>query len=113
VNINVGAFEMCLGKIQNNDYQNVTRQHCNFSSKIEFYLLCDIKTLLALSCVLNSLIKFAQGRDVFILNLVVTLKICQVDLFFMYIDFMSNYQHKYFQVFSDAVKNIFTTITQD
>jgi hypothetical protein len=36
VNINIGAFEMCLSKIQNNDYQNVTKQHWNFSSKIEF-----------------------------------------------------------------------------
>jgi hypothetical protein len=43
-----------------------------FQARLNFNLLCDIKTLLALSCVLNSLIKFAQGRDVFILNLVVT-----------------------------------------
>jgi hypothetical protein len=42
-----------------------------FQARLNFNLLCDIKTLLALSCVLNSLIKFAQRRDVFILNLVV------------------------------------------
>lgn len=43
-----------------------------FQARLNFNLLCDIKTLLALSCVLNSLIKFAQGRGFFILNLVVT-----------------------------------------
>jgi hypothetical protein len=84
-----------------------------FQARLNFNLLCDIKTLLALSCVLNSLIKFAQGKDVFILNLVIIKKICQVDLFLMYIDFMNNYQHEYFQVFGDVVENIFTTITQD
>ncbi len=60
-------------------------------ARLNVNLLCDLHTLLALSCLLplmevvNALIKFAQGRDVFIYNFVAIIKICQVDLFMMYL----------------------------
>ncbi len=43
----------------------------------------------------------------------VTVKIYQVDLYIMYSDPSTNYQHDHFQVFSDVVENISTTITKD
>jgi uncharacterized membrane protein len=60
-------------------------------------LLCDLHMLLGLSCLLpllevvNALIKFAQGRDVFIYDFVATIKICQIYLYMMYLDPSSNY----------------------
>ena len=60
------------------------RQNCD--------LLCDIGALLALLCVLpllecvNDLMKFAQSRNVFISNYVAAFKICQIDLYMMYMD---------------------------
>jgi hypothetical protein len=60
-------------------------------ARLNVNLLCDLHTLLALSCllplmeVINALINFAQGRDLFICSFVATIKICQVDLFMMYL----------------------------
>ncbi len=63
--------------------------------------------------VVNFLIKFAQGRNFFILNLMEIVKICLVDLFMKYINLMNNYQHEHFQVLHDVKENIFATINQD
>jgi hypothetical protein len=54
--------------------------------------------------VVNFLIKFAQGRDFFILDLMAIVKICLVDLFMKYINPMNNYQHEHFQDFYDVVE---------
>jgi len=40
-------------------------------------------------------------------------KICQANIFMMYFDPFTNYQHEHFQVFCDIVDNNSTTITQD
>jgi hypothetical protein len=51
-------------------------------ARLNVNLLCDLHTLLTLSCLLplmevvNALIKFVQGRDVFICNFVATINIC-------------------------------------
>ncbi len=82
-------------------------------------LFWDVKTLLTLSYVLpllevvNFFIKFAQGRDFFILDLMAIVKFCLVDLFMKYINLMNNYQHEHFQVIYDVVENIFATVNQD
>ncbi len=53
-------------------------------------LLCDLHMLLGLSSLLplleamHALIKFAQGKDIFICDFVVVIKICQIDLYMMY-----------------------------
>ncbi len=49
-------------------------------------LFCDLHMLLGLFCLLpllevvNALIKYVQGRDVFICDFVATIKICQTNL---------------------------------
>jgi len=51
-------------------------------ARLNVNLLRDLHTLLTLSCLLplmevvNALIKFVQGRDVFICNFVATINIC-------------------------------------
>ncbi len=88
-------------------------------ARLNLDLLCDIHTLLTLSClmlllkIINVLIKFAYERDVFICDFVPTIKICQIDFVMMYFDLMTNYQREHFQVFCDVVDNSSTTITQD
>ncbi len=88
-------------------------------ARLNLDLFWDVKTLLTLFYVLpllevvNFLIKFAQGRDFFILDLKAIVKICLVDLFMKYINLMNNYHHENFQVFYDVVENIFATINQD
>jgi len=57
------------------------------------------------------LIKYAQGRDVFICEFVATINICQTNLYMMYLDPSGNYQHEHFQVFSDVVENSADPIT--
>jgi hypothetical protein len=50
-------------------------------------LLCDVGTLLALPCILpllesvDSLMRFAQSRDIFVSDYVATVKICQAELY--------------------------------
>jgi hypothetical protein len=60
-------------------------------------LLCDLHMLLGLSCllplleVMHALIKFAQGRDIFICDFVTIVKNCQANLYMMYSNPSSNY----------------------
>ncbi len=65
------------------------------ATKVNVVNLCDIGTILGLQCVLpmlesvNALMKFAQVRDIFICDYndyIVAIKICQIDLYKMYID---------------------------
>jgi hypothetical protein len=83
----------------------VKMSHDNVSvAQVRFnlYLLCDLHILLGSSCLLplleavNALIKFAQGRDIFICDFVATIKICQVDLYMMYSYSSNNYQREHF-----------------
>jgi hypothetical protein len=54
-------------------------------AKLKFDILCDIHTLLTLFCLftllafVNALIKFSQGRDVFISDFVTSVKVLHVD----------------------------------
>jgi hypothetical protein len=82
-------------------------------------MLCDISTLLALPCLMplldcvNSLMKFAQSSDVFVSDFVAAVKICQADLFMMYVDPSSSFQKLHFQQFSDIVEDYSYTIMQE
>ena len=75
--------------------------------------------LLALPCVLpllefvNDLKKFAQSRDVFISNYMAAVKICQVDLYMMYVDPESSFQKAQFQMFCNVVEDHSYTISQE
>jgi hypothetical protein len=66
-------------------------------TRLNLDLVCDIHTFLALSCWLpilesiNALIKTSKGKDVFIVDFVVVVKICQVKLFMIYINPMTSY----------------------
>jgi hypothetical protein len=66
-------------------------------TKTNYELLCDIKTLLGVACVLllleeiQNLFKFAQGCDTFIYDFVFTLKFCEANLFDIYCDTKKRY----------------------
>jgi hypothetical protein len=66
------------------------------NTKINYELLCDVKTLLGLACVLplletmQRLFKFAQ-RYTFICDFVSTMKLCEVELFTMRYDTKKQY----------------------
>jgi hypothetical protein len=85
--------------------------------RVNLDLLCDVHMLLGLSCLLplleaiNALIKFSQGKDVFMCDFMAIAKICLANLFMMYFDPNTSYQHEHFQVFCDVVENNFATIT--
>ncbi len=82
------------------DYKNLVAKMVASSGIVEatkanVVNLCDVGTILGLSCVLlmlesiNALMKFAQARDVFVCDYndyIIIVKICQVDLYKMYID---------------------------
>ncbi len=88
-------------------------------ARFNFNLLCGLHILLGLSCLLrlleamNVLIKFVQGRDVFICDFVVTIKIHQTNIYMMYSNPSNNYLGEHFKVILDVVENSFATITQD
>jgi hypothetical protein len=65
-------------------------------ARFNLNLLCDLH-MLSLSCllplleVMNALIKFAQGADVFIYDSMATIKIFQANIYMMYSDPLNNY----------------------
>jgi hypothetical protein len=61
----------------------------------------------------NDLKKLTQSHDVFILDYVVVVKICQVDLYMMYVDPETSLQKQHFQKFCDVVEDCSYTITQE
>jgi hypothetical protein len=86
------------------------------SAKHNCDLLCDVAMLLVLPCVLpllecvNELMKFAQSRDVFIFDYIAAVKICQADLYMMYMDSETSFKKQHFQMFCDVVEDhSFTT----
>jgi hypothetical protein len=80
---------MCDGRIQNTNCENVIGQ-CFHCSRFKLNFLCDLHILLGLSYlmplleVMNAIIKFAQGGDVFICDFVTTIKICQTNFYMVY-----------------------------
>jgi hypothetical protein len=73
-----------------------------------------LATLQAFALVVSPRLRlWHQGKKIFILDFMVIVKICPVNLFVKYINLMNNYQHEHFQVFYDVVENIFATINQD
>ncbi len=65
--------------------------------RFNLYLFCDLHILMGLFCLLpllevvNALIKFAQGKDIFICDFVAVIKIFQIDLYMMYSNPSNNY----------------------
>ncbi len=121
MDFNVGTFGVCPTIIQDELIMKMSQNNNSVAqARLNFNLLCDFHTLLALSCMLplleamNVLIKFVQGKDVFICNL------CSKDqnlsnwpFHMMYSNPVTSYQCEHFQVFCHVVDNNFATITQD
>lgn len=69
----------------------------NHQAKLNYEHLCDMQILLVLTCILplleyvHALVKFAQMQDMFVCDLVATIKVCQANLFSMYCDQNSNF----------------------
>jgi hypothetical protein len=72
-------------------------------------MLMDLSCFLPLLEIINVLSKFVHGRDVFICDFVVIVKVFQSYLFMMYLDPINNHTHEHFQVFSNVVENNSTT----
>jgi hypothetical protein len=82
-------------------------------------ILCDVGTLLASPCILpllesiDSLMRFAQSRDVFVSAYVVVVKIYQAELYELYCDPKTSFWRSHFQQFCDIVDDHSFTITQE
>ena len=75
-------------------------------------LLCDVGTLmLALPCLtpllesVESLIKFAQSPNVFVSDYVAIVKICQTEIYMMYINSDTSFMASHFQMFCDIIED--------
>ena len=74
-------------------------------------LLCDVGTLLALPYLtplfesVESLIKFAQSPDVFVSDYVAAVKICQAEIYMMYLDPDTSFMASHFQMFCDTIED--------
>jgi len=78
-----------------------------------YELLCDVETIMGLTCVLlmleamQSLNKLAhRNKECFICDFVVVLKLIQVDLDNFYVDHEQHFSHDRFQSFVDLVEFI-------
>jgi hypothetical protein len=72
-------------------------------------LLCDLSMLLALPCLLpllesvKSLITFSQSRNLFVSDYVVAIKICQAEVYEMYVDNSTSFEGGKFQLLHDIL----------
>jgi hypothetical protein len=84
----------------------------NAIAKLNHQLLCDVETLLGLSCVLPlleivvGLSKFAQGWHTFICDFVFVVKLVKMDLFTMYYDTNKSYVASHFSTFLNLIEDI-------
>ena len=78
-------------------------------AKKNFECLTDVQSILGLLCLLplveqlNQLIKFAQGRNIFVCDFVAALRVCQAQLFTNYQDPRSSYLSDAFFDFNSLV----------
>jgi hypothetical protein len=88
-------------------------------AKCDLNLLYDVGNLLALPCILpllesiDSLMRFAQSRDVFVSDYIAAVKICQAKLYQFYCDPETSFGRSHFQQFCDIVDDHSFTITQE
>jgi len=72
------------------------------ATKVNLVNLCDVGIILGLPCILpmlelvNVLMKFVEAMDVFVCDYIATIKICQTDMYKMYIDSTTSFQPKFF-----------------
>jgi hypothetical protein len=82
-------------------------------------LLCDVSTILALPCLLlllesvNSLITFFQSQNVFVSDYVATIKICQTELYDIYVDSNTCFMEGKFQFLNDNLADPSCTISKE
>ncbi len=82
----------------------------NQQAKMNYEHLCDLQILLGLACILSLLelvhvfIKFVQMKDVFMCNLMVIIKVCQGDLYNMYLEQTSNFIANIFWAFKSLLE---------
>ncbi len=74
----------------------------NAIAKNNYELLCDYEIILGLTYVLpimeavQSLFKTAQGRDIFVCDLVSSIILCTGELYSWYVDLLKKYDHPQF-----------------
>jgi hypothetical protein len=78
-------------------------------AKVNFELLCDVNLLIFLCCLLptleiiHALIKLAQKRDVLVCDYLSTIKICQGQLYFQFVDPATKYVYDIFKYFQGLI----------
>jgi hypothetical protein len=89
------------------------------SARQNYSLLCDLGTLLSLSCFLpllecvDSLMHFAQSNHVFMCDYLAAVRICQGELYMMYGDPDTSFQRTHFQMFCDFLDDHSYSISQE
>lgn len=85
-------------------------------AKLILTSLLDIQNVLALPLLMpllhsiDYLIKFAQSHDVFIVDYISTVKSCQNELFFYYVEEIT-FCHENFQQFYDIIENTLSVLS--
>jgi len=82
----------------------------NQQVKLNYKNLCDLQVLLGLVCILplleffHAFIKFAQMRDLYVCDLVATIKVNQVDIYMMHCDQTSKFTRNNFWAFKSLLE---------
>jgi hypothetical protein len=81
-------------------------------AKTNYELLCDLETLLGLSCIipllelLQGLSKFTQSQQTFICDFISALKLCEANLFTIYCEARKRFSSQHFSCFQDLCEHI-------
>jgi hypothetical protein len=95
----LGEYKMLIVKFVQDAYQESTANK-NLSLLYDVSILLAFPWILPLLESINSLIKFVQVGNVFVFDMIVAVKICQVEIYMMYCNSANSFQPIHFQLFS-------------
>ncbi len=97
-----GKYKTLMGKMSDDVANNAV-------TNTNYELLCDVETIMGLTCVLlmleamQNLNKLAQNKDTFICDFVSAVMLCQFEIYTIYVNLEKQYSRNQFQAFMDLV----------
>jgi hypothetical protein len=105
----ISEYRTLVQKMQEDSLDSTSTFASRESSRANLELLLDISVPIALTCflplleTLHYLVKFSQQRDVFICDYLAAVKVCQGQLYSLYLDPATCFRSNSFTEFSDLL----------
>ncbi len=98
---------MKMGMDMNTHFQVTT----NFGHLVDFDVLLSLACIFFLLRTIHSLLKFSQGTDNFICDFVSVMKICQTEMYSLFVNLVTNFQDEMFHEYHALLDSSHESIT--